>query len=75
MKFKQTITQQSEILLFGKYKHCTIQHVLRIEPSYILWLASEKIVQFPQDILDQADDNIQDEGYDDFKNDYLDIYE
>ena len=64
MKFKrarQTITKESEILTFGKFKNCTVQHVLRTEPSYILWLSEERIVRFPQSILDVAADLVDDD--------------
>lgn len=60
MKYRQEITQQSEILLFGKFKHKTIQHVLRTEPGYILWLHENKIVKFPKDIVDLAEDKVDD---------------
>lgn len=56
--FRQIITKKSEILTFGKYKYKTVQHILRTEPSYILWLHEEKIVKFPQGILDNAEDSV-----------------
>ena len=54
--YRQIIKAESEILTFGKYRNCTIQHVLRTEPSYILWLDDEKIVKFPSEIIFQAED-------------------
>lgn len=62
MTQRQVITQQSDILLFGKYKNCTIQHVLRTDPSYILWLDAEKIVKFPREIVFEAEDKVDDEN-------------
>lgn len=63
MKYRQEIKQQSEILLFGKFKYKTIQHVLRTEPSYILWLHENEIVKFPQDIITLAEDKVADEPF------------
>lgn len=62
-KYKYTITQQSEILTFGKHKHQTIQHILRTDPSYILWLDQENIVQFPSNIINLATDKMDDMRY------------
>lgn len=60
--YRQIITQQSEILTFGKYKLKTVQHILRKDPSYILWLHEEKIVKFPDEIIQLAEDKLEDEG-------------
>lgn len=65
-KYRQVIKSESEILLFGKFKNCTVQHVLRTEPSYILWLDEEQVVKFPQEILDNATDNEFDNRMDEF---------
>lgn len=73
--YKQTINSQSEILLFGKFKHCTIQHVLRTEPSYILWLSNEKIVKFSQEILNLAMDKDIEMNYSDFGHNYSSYYD
>lgn len=62
-KFTQIISQQSEILTFGKYKYCTVQHILRVEPSYILWLDEKEIVQFPVEIITLAEDKLADMSY------------
>lgn len=62
--YRQEITKESEILLFGKFKHKTIQHVLRTEPSYILWLDEEKIVNFSREILTKAEELVDDERMD-----------
>lgn len=63
--FRQIITQQSEILTFGKYRHKTVQHVLRTDPNYIIWLAENKIVKFPQDVVDDANARLDDEMWSD----------
>lgn len=59
-KFHQTINQESEVLLFGKYKYMTVQHILRTDPSYILWLDEKKIVKFPGEIIAKAEDKLAD---------------
>lgn len=58
--YRQRIENESEILMFGKYRYQTIQHVLRTEPSYILWLNEEKIVKFSDEIVDKAQDVVDD---------------
>lgn len=75
MTQRQIITQQSDILLFGKYKHCTIQHVLRTDPSYILWLDAEKIVKFPREIVFEAEDKVDDSESGDFDHNYSSYYD
>lgn len=62
MTQKQVITQKSDVLLFGKYKYCTIQHVLQVDPSYILWLEFERVVKLPKEILFDAEDRIDAEN-------------
>lgn len=59
----QKFTQESEVFLFGKHIHQTIQHVLRKDPAYILWLAENGIARFSDDILEDANDNVDDEYY------------
>lgn len=59
-KFHQVIKEESEILLFGKYKYMTVQHILRIDPSYIIWLDAKKIVKFPGEIIAKAEDRMAD---------------
>ncbi|MCR4322839.1 MAG: hypothetical protein NUV61_02015 [Candidatus Azambacteria bacterium] len=58
---RQTILHKLDIFTFGKYKGKTVRHVIEHEPSYILWLDEQKIVAFPQEILDNALDNAMDE--------------
>ena len=58
--FRQIVIKESEFLTFGKYKYKTIQHILRTEPSYILWLHEEKIVKFPDEIVNMAEDSMLD---------------
>jgi len=69
-KYQQEIKAESEILTFGKYKYKTIQHVLRVEPSYVLWLDEKEIVKFPVKIVNKACDlrDNQSHPYDDYEN-------
>lgn len=60
-KYTQIITKESEILTFGKYKYQTIQHILRNDPSYIIWLHEKEIVQFPVGITELAYDKLLDD--------------
>lgn len=58
MTIKQVIKNKLDILEFGKFKGKTVRHIIEHEPSYILWLNEEKIVEFPQDVLDKAEDEM-----------------
>lgn len=60
-KFRQEITQESEILLFGKHKYQTIQHVIRTDPRYLLWLHEESIVKFPLEMVQEIEDSVDDD--------------
>lgn len=73
----QTIKAQSEILTFGKYKHKTVQHILRTDPSYILWLDQERIVSFPGDIISLAQDKLDDMSnpYEEYNHNYSSHYD
>lgn len=54
-KFKQKIKNEHDELTFGKYKGKSIAQVLLDEPSYILWLYEEEIIDFPEDIIIKAE--------------------
>lgn len=72
--YRQEITKESEILLFRKFHHKTIQHILRTEPSYILWLNEEKIVKFSDEILEKASDLHEERNpFDDWE-DYAEVH-
>ena len=54
MTVRQVVTKRTDVLTFGKHKGKTIAAVLKDEPSYILWLDAEEIVEFPDDVLSDA---------------------
>ena len=54
------MTHKLDVFTFGKFKGKSVRHVLEDEPTYILWLDSEGIVEFSQEILDNAQDEMFD---------------
>lgn len=57
MNYRQTMTHKLDVFEFGKFKGKSVRHVIENEPSYILWLDTEKIVKFSKEIIDNAEDN------------------
>lgn len=53
--YRQIISSRDDELTFGKHKGKSIYWILEHEPGYILWLDDEKIVQFPVEIVNDAD--------------------
>jgi len=51
---RQIVTSYADVITFGKFKGKTIRWISQQEPSYIIWLDEEKIVQFLDEILDNA---------------------
>lgn len=54
MTIRQVVTGYQDILTFGKFKGKTVRWIANEEPSYIIWLDEEKIVTFPDEVLDNA---------------------
>jgi hypothetical protein len=50
----QIIKSRDDKLIFGKHKGESIEFVLNTDASYILWLDTEEIVEFTEDIIDDA---------------------
>lgn len=71
--YRQIIASRDDELTFGKHKGKTVYWILEHEPSYILWLSDEKIVQFPDEILNNADEYEADKDYYDAIDNYEDI--
>ena len=46
------IKNWDDVLMFGKYKHKTIQWVFENNPSYILWLREENVCEVDEEIYD-----------------------
>jgi len=61
---RQVVKHKTDVFTFGKFKGKTVRHVLENDPSYIIWLHEEKIVEFPQSILDNAEDMVWEEKND-----------
>lgn len=58
---RQTIKAKTDLLTFGKHKGHSIEFVLATEPSYVLWLNENGVVEIPDSIVLEAEEN---DGYD-----------
>lgn len=54
------MTSKLEEFDFGKHKGETLSSVLRRDPGYILWLYEKEIVDFPESIVIEAEQNDDD---------------
>lgn len=54
MTIRQVVKHYGEKITFGKYKGKTFQWILYNEPSYLLWLDMEEIVDMPEDLVKAA---------------------
>lgn len=54
--FRQVIKGKNNALNFGKHKGASIRQVLLSDPEYILWLYEQEIVDFPEDIIIEAEE-------------------
>jgi uncharacterized protein (DUF3820 family) len=52
---RMKVTTEDDIITFGKYKGKSFGFIIDIKPDYIIWLASEGIVEFDAGILDCAE--------------------
>lgn len=59
----QTIISLGYELKFGKYKGHSVKSIVDIDPSYILWLADEDIMQFSDEIISMAEEKDLDDRY------------
>lgn len=46
------------ILMFGKHKGKELTNIANEDPSYIIWLSDESIIDVPDDILESASENL-----------------
>lgn len=58
------MTHKLDKFEFGRHKGKTVREVIEKDPSYILWLVEENAVEFPQEFIDSAEDNILDSAMD-----------
>ena len=54
MPLRMKVTDEDQVIDFGKYRGKTIDYIMEHNPSYIIWLADEGIVEFDAGILDCA---------------------
>ncbi len=60
---KQIISSREDKFTFGKHQGQTVEYVLDDDPGYIVWLDEEKIVKFPDEIYQEAQ-QLDSESYD-----------
>lgn len=58
---KQTVNSYDDIITFGKYAGKTIGQIADENPGYIVWLSELELVNFPDDILDDASSDYYEE--------------
>lgn len=45
------------VLQFGKHKGWTIGDCVDADPSYVIWLSEDEVMNIPADILEEAQEN------------------
>ena len=60
------------ILTFGKYKGKTLLELSDIDPSYLIWLAENEIVEVPSDLLNYAFNATMEPDFEDLHSDWGD---
>jgi hypothetical protein len=50
----KVIKKKSDFLAFGKFNGKTVEYVLINEPSYIIWLHKDKVIEMPEEIVKEA---------------------
>lgn len=53
---RQVVKSTMDILTFGKHKGEHVWEVLQVDPQYILWLDEQEIVEFPDDVIIDAEE-------------------
>lgn len=51
---KTKVTDLGYVFKFGKYKGETVEDILVDDPSYIIWIADKRIMDFSTEIYNQA---------------------
>jgi len=55
---------------FGKYKGKTLLELSDLDPSYLIWLAENSIVNVPSDLLNYAINTTMEPDFEDLHNDW-----
>jgi hypothetical protein len=53
---RQTVTNKTDLLSFGKYKGKSVSLILKTQPGYILQLHAAGLVEFPEDLVIEAEE-------------------
>ena len=62
-KVLQVIKKKSDMFTFGKHKGKSICSILLDDPSYILWLDMQEIVEFSDEIIEEAEEKDDSRDY------------
>jgi len=54
------------VVPFGRFKGMMLQHILEVEPQYILWLKYTGGMQIPTDMLNAAEELLRVDSYEMF---------
>jgi hypothetical protein len=52
---RMKVTDEDTVINFGKYNGKTFEFIIQENPSYIIWLSDEGIVEFEKDFLERAE--------------------
>jgi hypothetical protein len=53
----KVIKRKSDKLDFGKHNGQTIRWIIEFDPSYILWMHENNVIEIPQKFVDEAIDS------------------
>lgn len=60
------------VFTFGKYKTKYLGDILGQDPSYIIWLADNKVLEIPKELRNKAVDNIMNKQKTKYRTDDMD---
>lgn len=60
-KARQTVRDYSDIMSFGKWKGKSFKTIADTDPSYLVWLNNEEIVDMPKEMVEAALSDWQDD--------------
>ncbi len=57
MKDRNSTITRDTVLSFGKHRGWTIGECVECDPSYVIWLSEDEVMNIPADILEEAQEN------------------
>lgn len=62
MSIRQIVKSYDDVITFGKFRGKTFGWIAEIEPSYIEWLNNEEVVDMPEEMVQAAIDDAEEDG-------------